>query len=241
MRRLFISALAAAVLHTALFVWQPEMDLFKNAPESLLKPIEISMHTLETAAMKKPAEKIRLKQTRPRQQQPAKSPNKKSMSVKKHAPKPISSTAKNQDRQEKKKPPAQTTARSTLHDNPEGLQKLETRNSNMDGETKGTSTADNTEGKPQEKVVVRPLYKNTVPPRYPSKAKRRGYQGIVHLSALISEKGKINELKLFKSSGHELLDRQAMNAVRVWSFEPGRVNGLPEPMWVTIPVKFSLQ
>ena len=92
-----------------------------------------------------------------------------------------------------------------------------------------------------EIVMARPLYKKNRAPEYPSKAKRRGYEGIVELNAMICEDGRVCDLKLFKSSGFSGLDDQAMKCVRNWTFAPGTVNGRPEAMWVRIPIKFALK
>lgn len=85
------------------------------------------------------------------------------------------------------------------------------------------------------------LYKKNSLPAYPVIAQRRGYQGIVELMVLVSEKGKISSLKIFKSSGYNSLDRQAVKTVKHWFFEPGKNNGIPQEMWVKIPVKFELK
>jgi len=86
---------------------------------------------------------------------------------------------------------------------------------------------------------AKPLYKKNPLPVYPVIAKKRGYMGTVELSVLVSEKGKINALKIFKSSGYKSLDQQAVKTVKKWLFEPGKKNGVPEGMWVKIPVKFE--
>ena len=87
---------------------------------------------------------------------------------------------------------------------------------------------------------AKPLYKKNSLPAYPVIARKRGYQGIVELMVLVSEKGKVSSLKLFHSSGYKSLDRQAVKTVRNWLFEPGKKNGAPHEMWVKIPVKFEL-
>lgn len=85
-----------------------------------------------------------------------------------------------------------------------------------------------------------PLYRVNPPPKYPRIAKRRGQEGLVLLEALISIAGRVNELKILKSSGHSLLDNAALRAVRTWSFSPGSVDGMLEEMSVKVPVRFRL-
>jgi len=102
---------------------------------------------------------------------------------------------------------------------------------------------------PQEKETIKqvhtefakPLYKKNSLPAYPVIAQKRGYQGIVELMVMVSEKGKVSSLKIFKSSGYNSLDRQAVKTVKNWLFEPGKKNGIPREMWVKIPVKFEIK
>jgi len=46
---------------------------------------------------------------------------------------------------------------------------------------------------------------------------------------------------VLESSGHSVLDRAALSAVRKWLFEPGTEGGLKKKMWVKIPVRFDLK
>jgi protein TonB len=89
--------------------------------------------------------------------------------------------------------------------------------------------------------LARPLYKQNTAPPYPRKARRLGYEGIVMLKVLINETGRVDDLMVFKSSGHTVLDRAALSAVRKWLFEPGTEGGIKKKMWVKIPVRFDLK
>jgi len=88
---------------------------------------------------------------------------------------------------------------------------------------------------------AKPIYKENPSPVYPVIARKRGYQGIVELSVLVSEKGNVSAIKIFKSSGHTSLDHKAVTTVKTWQFEPGTKNNIPQKMWVKIPVKFELK
>ncbi len=96
--------------------------------------------------------------------------------------------------------------------------------------------------KPKEPRIefATPLYKKNTLPAYPVSARKRGYHGLVELMVLVSEKGTVSAIKIFKSSKYKSLDRQAINTVKTWLFEPGKKNGTPEKTWVKIPVKFEL-
>ena len=117
-----------------------------------------------------------------------------------------------------------------------------------DGFSESTTTAtilpdaqsDNTLSVPVLKLA-RPLYKQNTAPPYPRKARRLGYEGIVMLKVLINENGRVDDLTVLKSSGHNVLDRAALAAVRKWLFEPGTEGGIKKKMWVKIPVRFDLK
>lgn len=86
-----------------------------------------------------------------------------------------------------------------------------------------------------------PDYKANPKPRYPMLARRRGYEGTILLRVFVLESGGVGKVELEKSSGYEILDESAMNAVKDWIFIPGKKNGEPIPSWVTVPIKFQLK
>ncbi|MCW5212397.1 energy transducer TonB [Desulfobulbus sp. TB] len=86
-----------------------------------------------------------------------------------------------------------------------------------------------------------PLYKTNPPPKYPRMARRRGLQGVVTIEAKVNSRGTVDELRLFSSSGHRVLDKAALRAVRAWRFSPGTVGGRTQSMWVKVPVRFTLR
>jgi protein TonB len=88
--------------------------------------------------------------------------------------------------------------------------------------------------------IAAPRYRDNAHPAYPGVARLRGYEGVVLLFAEISADGQVETLKIKKSSGFSILDRSAIEAVKVWKFEPGRRSGMAVPMWVDVPVKFIL-
>ncbi len=85
-----------------------------------------------------------------------------------------------------------------------------------------------------------PLYKVNPPPKYPRLARKRGYQGTVVLDVLVNQNGRVGDLRLFTSSGYSILDRKAMESVKVWLFEPGMKGHKKLDMWVRVPVRFEL-
>jgi protein TonB len=85
-----------------------------------------------------------------------------------------------------------------------------------------------------------PRYRDNARPAYPLAARLRGYEGMVLLSVDVSADGRVDGLTVKRSSGYEVLDRSALEAVRTWTFEPARRMGREVGMRVDIPVKFVL-
>lgn len=90
-------------------------------------------------------------------------------------------------------------------------------------------------------IAAQPLYRLNPPPSYPLAARQRQDEGTVLLDVLVDEKGRVGELRIATSSGHPLLDRAALKGVRRWRFEPGRRDQEKIPMWVQVPIRFTLQ
>jgi protein TonB len=63
----------------------------------------------------------------------------------------------------------------------------------------------------------------------------------VLLEVLVTEKGRVGERRVAESSGHELLDKAALQAVEDWRFSPGRRGHRAVAMRVLVPVRFQLQ
>jgi TonB family protein len=85
-----------------------------------------------------------------------------------------------------------------------------------------------------------PDYKINPKPKYPMIARRSGYEGVVLLRVFVMESGKVEKIELEKSSGYEVLDKSAIEAVKDWIFIPGKKNGVSISSWVTVPIKFEL-
>lgn len=84
-------------------------------------------------------------------------------------------------------------------------------------------------------------YRRQTPPVYPRRAYELGQQGTVVLFAEVLPSGRPGELKVAQSSGHNLLDKSALAAVRDWEFEPNSINGRVVATWVQVPVRFVIQ
>jgi protein TonB len=84
-------------------------------------------------------------------------------------------------------------------------------------------------------------YLNNPRPPYPLVARRMGYQGKVVLNVEVLAEGRAGEVKLQTSSGHDILDRAALQTVQTWKFSPATRFGQPITQWFLVPIKFSLE
>jgi len=75
-------------------------------------------------------------------------------------------------------------------------------------------------------------------PVYPLLAKQAHIEGTVVLHAIIAKDGSVSDLQYI--SGHPLLMKAAMDAVRQWRYKPTLLNGEPVEVDTTISVVFAL-
>jgi len=101
-----------------------------------------------------------------------------------------------------------------------------------------------TESPPAEtftEAVFRANYLNNPKPEYPAVAKSRGWQGKVHLRVKVSAEGLSEAVQVETSSGHELLDDSAIDAVRQWRFVPAKRGETAVASSVIVPIVFTLR
>lgn len=79
------------------------------------------------------------------------------------------------------------------------------------------------------------------PPRYPSVARSRGHEGRVLIRVSVLGNGRVGSARVAKSSGHGVLDRAALKAVKRWRFKPALRAGKPVTTTLTVPVTFRLE
>jgi protein TonB len=90
-------------------------------------------------------------------------------------------------------------------------------------------------------VEAVPAYAENPPPPYPRIARKRGWEGEVLLWVQVSDIGRVLDARLERSSGHKVLDRTALEAVRRWRFTPARLGATPIEGEVRIPIRFELR
>jgi TonB family protein len=75
-------------------------------------------------------------------------------------------------------------------------------------------------------------------PVYPASAKAGRIRGIVRLDAVINQDGTVQDMRVI--SGHALLVRAALEAVKRWRYQPTLLNGEPVEVATEIDVNFAL-
>jgi len=85
-------------------------------------------------------------------------------------------------------------------------------------------------------IAAQALYQP--PPPYPPLARMARIQGTVVLQAIIGKDGTVQDLKVL--SGHPLLVRAAVDAVKTWRYQPTLLNGDPVDVLTEISVNFTL-
>lgn len=88
--------------------------------------------------------------------------------------------------------------------------------------------------------TIPPNFSGNRPPNYPLLARQRGWQGLVLLRLSIGVDGAVTNVAVERSSGYEVLDAEAVAAVRTWRGTPARRGGEAVPTEETLPVRFRL-
>ena len=82
---------------------------------------------------------------------------------------------------------------------------------------------------------------NNPPTRYPRLALERQWEGTVTLRVQVLASGSAGEIKVERSSGHEILDEATVEQVKNWRFIPARRGIQTVVSWVIIPIQYKLK
>jgi len=85
-----------------------------------------------------------------------------------------------------------------------------------------------------------PTLKHNPAPIYPEEARTHNLEGHVELRAQVLITGRIGTIEVLQSSGYDILDRAARDAVRKWLFTPARKEMEPVESSIVVPVNFQL-
>jgi len=76
-------------------------------------------------------------------------------------------------------------------------------------------------------------------PEFSDEARKAKYEGTVVLQVVVGNDGRTHDIRVAQSLGMGL-DEKAIEAIRLWKFEPGRKDGVPVAVLVDIEVNFHL-
>jgi protein TonB len=79
-----------------------------------------------------------------------------------------------------------------------------------------------------------------VMPVYPAVSVRRGEQGVTSVEIHVTPGGRVDKVRVVRSSGSRDLDRAAESAFRKWRFAPLKPGAPPEGKWVRTMQRFIL-
>lgn len=109
-----------------------------------------------------------------------------------------------------------------------------------------TSAAANTSSKATAETVpfteanFNANYGSNPKPKYPGVATSRGWEGTVRLLVKVSVEGDSEEVTVQRSSGYDVLDEAAIEAVEKWKFIPAKRGDTPVSSSVVVPINFVL-
>jgi TonB family protein len=89
--------------------------------------------------------------------------------------------------------------------------------------------------------VSMPRVVRQVSPNYTSDAMRAEVQGVVRLACTVGVDGAVGDVRVVRSLDTlHGLDDEAVRALKLWTFEPGRKDGVPVPVQLIVESTFSM-
>ena len=87
-----------------------------------------------------------------------------------------------------------------------------------------------------------PKLQRDVRPNYTNDALKAKIEGSVLVEAVVLPNGRVGEAKIVRSLDTKYgLDKEALKAAKQWRFVPGRKDGQPVPVLVTIELTFTIK
>ena len=91
--------------------------------------------------------------------------------------------------------------------------------------------------------VEPPVFTKKAIPKYPERAVKIKLQGYVILEAILRKDGNVDDIKVLRGLGKGKFgfEEEAIKALQRWQFLPGKVNGKPADVRMTLKIDFVLQ
>jgi TonB family protein len=125
-------------------------------------------------------------------------------------------------------------------DDPGSKKRIEETKKIEDEEVKGKVKKIEELTRSEEPIAVNkpPRVIKKINPKYPRRAVERKIEGLVVLEVKIDKFGKIQDVKVIKS--FPVFDKEAIEAVRQWVYEPMIINGIPRAVVFTVKLRFEI-
>lgn len=212
---LLLLGMLVILLHLWLVQWLTQSNDITNPA----KPLVMAVSMITVAAPKQAVAPP----------QPVPPPPEKKPLPKKAPPKPI----------EKKPPPvvqkAPDFAPSEPTAEPQQASQPSTNSAPAVSESKAAATSEQF-----TEANFRANYAHNPKPEYPSIARSRGWTGKVLLKVRVSADGLSESVEVEQSSGHDILDENAIKAVKQWRFIPAKRGETAVASSVIVPIAYSL-
>lgn len=88
-------------------------------------------------------------------------------------------------------------------------------------------------------LLISPVY--APEPRYPVLARRMGLEGRVLLRVEVTAEGLARSVEVMAGSGHDILDKAALDAVREWRFQVRGLRDGAKMEALEVPIRFALK
>ena len=79
-----------------------------------------------------------------------------------------------------------------------------------------------------------------IPPKYPRVASRRGIEGVVTVTFIITKDGRVRDPKVIKAEPASVFNDAALRAILKWKFKPKYVDGQAVERQATQEIEFKL-
>jgi periplasmic protein TonB len=79
-----------------------------------------------------------------------------------------------------------------------------------------------------------------VPPQYPQRAARRGIEGVVTVSFIITKEGSVRDPEVVEAHPPGMFEQAALHAIQRWRFKPKRTEGQLVEQRATQEIEFKL-
>ncbi len=91
-----------------------------------------------------------------------------------------------------------------------------------------------------EAVDSPPKLQKYVPPLFPAAAKGKGIEGKVVIRCTVTTKGRVKDAKIISAEPPGYFEKASLKAVAKWTFIAAKFQGEQVPVYVDIPLSFSL-